>query len=244
MSAPLIGSPAFARFSTWGDGTRDMDLVGMPTYNRALVQNGGALLFIPLDLSGDALRGIYDKLDGLLLTGGVDVHPNEYGEAMETFCGEIDPLRDAAELKIARWALAERKPILAICRGVQVLNVAAGGTLYQDVEAQYPDPIPHRRLVNGEPENAPHPIAIVEGSRLARALGGATATVNSGHHQAVKAIGAGLHATAQAADRLTEAIEATDPGVFVLGMQFHPEQLLDEQPPMHGIFRAFVSACR
>ncbi len=244
MSTPLIGIPGFTAVTVWGDGVRDMEFRGMPTYCRALELNGGAAMFIPLDLSAEALRGIYDQIDGLLLTGGVDVHPNEYGEAVEPCCGEIDPLRDAAELKIARWALADKKPLLAICRGSQVVNVAAGGSLYQDIEAQYPDPIPHRRLVNGEPENAPHPIAITDGSRLARALGGTTATVNSGHHQAIKAVGAALQATARAADQLTEAIEARDPSAFVLAMQFHPEQMLDEQPRMHGIFRDFVNACK
>lgn len=214
-------------------------------YSRAVDRNGGVPMLVPLDLSPDALRALYESADGVLLAGGDDLHPANYGESIQPHCGAPDALRDATELKIARWALDERKPLLGICRGLQMINVASGGTLYQDVDTEYPDPITHRvRGEQGMPINAPHPVAITEGSRLANALGATTVTVNSGHHQAVKDVGNGLQVTARASDQLIEGAESSDPERYILAVQFHPELLVDEDPRMNGIFRDFIAACR
>ncbi|MBI5880382.1 MAG: gamma-glutamyl-gamma-aminobutyrate hydrolase family protein [Chloroflexi bacterium] len=242
MTRPLIGIPTATTLTEhyWARVVYDV----VAAYSRAVDRNGGVPMLIPLNLSDEALRTLYDRVDGVLLAGGDDMHPATYGESAQPHCGAPDSLRDATELKIARWALDERKPLLGICRGLQMINVATGGTLYQDVDTEYPDPIQHRiRGANGMPINAPHPIAIDEGSRLAKAIGATTAIVNSGHHQAVKDVGDGLQVIARAADQLVEAVTAVADERYILAVQFHPELMIDDEPRMNGIFRDFVNAC-
>ena len=243
MSRPIIGIPTSSARTEYFWARLMYNAVA--AYSRALDRNGGVPMLIPLDLSDDALRALYERADGVLLAGGDDLHPGNYGEDAQPHCGPADSLRDATELKLARWALADRKPVLGICRGLQTVNIAAGGTLYQDIEVEYPDPIQHRIPgADGMPGNAPHLIAIDEDSRLARAIGATSATVTSGHHQAVKDLGDGLHVTARAADRIVEAAESADPARYLLAVQFHPELMIDDEPRMNGIFRSFVDACR
>ncbi|MBI5880381.1 MAG: gamma-glutamyl-gamma-aminobutyrate hydrolase family protein [Chloroflexi bacterium] len=241
MSRPLIGIPMYSNIND--PQRRRLNYSGTSTYSRALDLNGGLPVFIPLELDEQSLREIYTKLDGLLLSGGVDVHPQHYGEEVESFCGEIDPLRDATELTVTRWALADKKPVLAICRGVQMLNVASGGSLHQDIESQHPDPIAHRSVSHLETE-APHTIAIAPGSRLAHAVGTTTWVTNSYHHQALKHVPDYMHITARASDQIVEAVEGDDPSVYVLGVQFHPEMMVDDDARAHGIFRDFIGACQ
>lgn len=242
MKRPLIGIPTESRRSEtfWSRLSYEM----VAAYSRALDRAGGAPLFIPLDLSDEALRALYEQVDGVLFAGGEDVHPANYGESPQPYCGPADASRDAAELKLAHWALSEDKPVLGICRGIQLLNVALGGTLYQDVETEYPDPIQHRIAgADGTPRNAPHPIAIEDGSRLARAIGSEPIEVTSGHHQAVKSLGARLTVSARAADRLVEAAESADPARYIVAVQFHPELMMDAEPRVNGLFKDFVNAC-
>src|SRR5919201_1964542 len=173
---PLIGIPA----RTVLDVNSGFKFSGIPfTYTRSVERAGGAPVLIPLNLSEDTLRSIFMHLDGLLLAGGVDVHPKEFGEEVEDFCGEIDVARDAIELHVTRWALAEAKPIFGVCRGVQMLNVAAGGSLYQDIPTQLDTPLFHNYR-KGDPYNLrAHAIQIESESRLARALGTTEIEVNS-----------------------------------------------------------------
>ncbi len=233
---PLIGIPT--RTQVEGDLTRYAVLA---TYTRALDLAGGAPVSIPLNLAEETLRAIFERLDALLLQGGVDIHPREYGESVEPFCGEIDAARDATELRLARWALAESMPILGICRGIQTLNVAAGGTLYQDIAAQLNSPIRHPHIKGDPYDRLAHSIEIDAHSRLARMLGTTRIEVNSLHHQALKTIAPGLRVTARAPDGVVEAVEAED-ARFVVGVQFHPEWMLDGEARMLNIFRAFVAA--
>lgn len=216
----------------------------LATYTRAVDLAGGAPIQIPLNLSDGTLRAIFERLDGLLLQGGVDVHPKEYGEEVALYCGEIDLARDATELRLTRWALARRKhlPILAICRGIQLLNIAAGGSLYQDIAAQLHGRLNHPHI-KGNPYDFPaHSIEIDCQSRLARALGTTQLKVNSLHHQALKEIAPGFHVTARAPDGIVEGIEPDDPRQFALAVQFHPEWMIESDPRMLGIFRTFVRA--
>jgi putative glutamine amidotransferase len=221
---------------------RNLSFSGGPNYSHALELNGGAAIFIPLKLGDESLRVIYERLDGVLLAGGEDVHPNEYGEEVAPYCGEIDVARDAVEFRLARWALHDRKPLLAICRGAQVLNVAAGGSLCQDIDSLHPDPIAHR-WNHAEHADRWHPVRVEAGSRLAEAFGATEVMVNSAHHQALKAVPELLHVTAITSDRIVEAAESRDES-FVLAVQFHPERMLDREPRANGIFRSFVDACR
>jgi putative glutamine amidotransferase len=232
---PLIGIPT--RTQIEGDLTR---YTALATYTRALDLAGGAPVLIPLNLSEPTLRAIFERLDGLLLQGGVDVHPREYAEEIAPYCGEIDPARDATELRITRWALEKRLPILAICRGIQLLNIAAGGSLYQDIAAQLPGKLHHPHVKGNPYDFHAHTIAIEHSSRLARALGATQIEVNSLHHQALKQIAPGFHVTARAPDGIVEGIEADDPRQFALAMQFHPEWMIDDDARMLGIFQEFM----
>jgi len=169
------------------------------------------------------------------------VHPGEYGEPVEPFCGEIDTARDAVELRLLCWALEKPLPILGICRGIQMLNVAAGGSLYQDIAAQLSNALYHPHIKGNPYHFRAHPIEIVHSSRLARALGTLNIEVNSLHHQAVKQVALGFHVIARAPDGVVEGIEADD-GRFALGVQFHPEWMIDDDARMVRIFQEFVQA--
>jgi len=211
------------------------------TYTRAVELAGGAPIAIPLQLTEETLSGIFAHLDGLLLAGGADVHPSEFGEEVAPFCGEIDRASDIVELNLLRWAMREQMPILGICRGLQMLNVAAGGTLYQDIAAQIPGALRHEH-VQGDPHNRlAHSIEIEAQSRLARALGATRLAVNSQHHQAIKQVAPEWRVVARAPDGIVEGIESPN-GQFVVGVQFHPEWLVDDDARMVRLFKEFVDA--
>lgn len=190
-------------------------------------------------------RDVLTKVDGLLLTGGGDVDPAFYGENRHDSVEDAEPGRDEFEIDLARRAMAADVPLLAICRGSQVLNVAAGGTLVQDIPSSVDTQVRHSVQ---EPKNADcHDIAIVGGSRLASALGETVAAacscrVNSRHHQSVGRLGRGLVVSARAEDGVIEAIEA--PGcAFCLGVQWHPENFW-QSGEFSPLFEAFVEAAR
>jgi putative glutamine amidotransferase len=184
-------------------------------------------------------------LDGLLLTGGADIDPRYYGELVRPDAGvKIDAQRDAAELLLTRAALAAELPIFGICRGIQTLNVAAGGSLHQDLGALPLDPSVHQQGAPGKADWEPaHAIAVTPGSRLASVLGGRRAEVNSFHHQAVKVLAADLVATAEAPDGVIEALEhRTHP--FVVAVQWHPERMVDHYAGQRRLFEALIDAAR
>lgn len=178
---------------------------------------------------------------GILLPGGIDIDPTRFGEQPHPRCGQIDPIWDELDLTVASWALENGVPIFAICRGIQVLNVAAGGTLVQDIESQVRDPIKHQQ--QAPRWYATHDVSIQPGSRLAAMLGGRSLRVNSFHHQAVRQVGAGLRVAAAAPDGVIEAIEGTT-SPFVLGVQWHPELMVDHYPAAQKLFDEFVQAAR
>lgn len=212
------------------------------SYVKAVILAGGAPLMIPLGPDADQLRSIYEGLDGILLSGGGDISPAHYHEDTHESVWGIDPDRDAVEFTLARWALDEGKPLLAVCRGIQVVNVAAGGSLYQDISTQVPDAIEHVYFP-GYPRNyIAHRVHLVPGSLLGRIVGSEEIGVNSLHHQAAKVVAPGLIPVAQAPDGVIEGLEKPD-HPFALGVQWHPEELTD-QAPMRRIFEAFVSAAQ
>jgi putative glutamine amidotransferase len=235
---PVIGiltrqdhSTAWAGYRLYGQGS---------VYSQSVALAGGAPILIPLELSERAWRGIYRRLDGLLLPGGVDVDPEHYGEEPHPRLGAVNDALDEAELVLARWALEDDLPLLGICRGIQLINVAAGGSLYQDLATQYPGASRHRFGPPQYPrEHRGHPVHIEPGSRLADAVGALDVPVNSRHHQAVKGIAPGFVVTARAPDGVIEGLEK--PGApFTVGVQWHPENLADDDPQMLGLFQAFV----
>ena len=233
---PLIGIPT----RTYVDGAITRFAV-VSTYTRALELAGAAPIAIPLQLGEETLSTIYARLDGLLIAGGVDVHPSEFGEEVEPFCGEIDRERDVVELQLLRWAIQQDMPVFGICRGIQMLNVAAGGTLYQDIDAQVEHALPHEH-VKGDPYNRlTHSVDIDPQSQLARAFGTMRLDVNSLHHQSVKQVAPDFHIVARAPDGIVEGIERLN-GSFAVGVQFHPEWLIDDDARMVELFKHFVDA--
>jgi putative glutamine amidotransferase len=214
-------------------------------YVRVLVSAGAVPWIIPL-IQDDAatLRGIYDRLDGVFLPGGVDLDPSAYDEAPNNLVGRTDPARDEIELSLTRWALEDGKPLLAVCRGIQVVNVAAGGTVHQDLASQLPGAIKHDYFPRRGQYNRDllaHDVEVTDGSRLASLLGASTVQVNSMHHQGIKQLAPGLLSTAHAPDGLIEGLESPN-GHFLLGVQWHPEALVERDPRMHRLFTAFIQA--
>jgi putative glutamine amidotransferase len=200
---------------------------------------------VELDPSRDAVPAALAACDGLLLTGGADIDPSIYGDAERHSTVELAPERDAYELALARAAMARQLPVLAICRGVQVLNVAAGGTLVQDLPSQQPSDLQHSLV---EPKDAiAHDVAVAPGTQLASVLGERLSSdgriaVNSRHHQAVRDVAPGFVTSAVAPDGVIEAIERPD-GPFCIGVQWHPENFwrTGEFAPL---FRRFVESAR
>ena len=215
-------------------------------YVQVLTSAGAIPWVIPL-LEGNeaALRGIYERLDGLFLPGGVDVDPAAYGEPRTTLCGRTDAARDWTEVLLSRWALADRKPVLAVCRGAQLVNVAEGGSLYQDVAAQHPEAIKHDHFPVGgrRRDELAHEVHLAPGSRLQRLLATESLAVNSMHHQGIARLAPGLVPVATSPDGLIEGVEAAN-GQFLIGVQWHPEDLVDVDPRMARLFAAFIEAAR
>jgi putative glutamine amidotransferase len=173
------------------------------------------------------------------------VEPTAYGQERSDLCGRTDSARDAVEIALARWAVADGKPLLGVCRGLHILNVALGGTLHQDTAACVPDSIKHDYFPTQgfERDLLAHDVDVRSGSRLADSLGSGAVRVNSMHHQAINDLGRGLRITAVAPDGLIEAIETTSPDAFGVAVQWHPEALIDHDAATLDLFRAFVDSC-
>jgi putative glutamine amidotransferase len=212
-------------------------------YYTALASVGAAPVMIPLLVHDvEALRGIYDALDGVFIAGGVDVDPATYHEPRQELCGRTDLDRDGVEVLFTKWARADGKPVFGVCRGLQIINVAAGGTLYQDCE-YFNGAIKHDYFPNAgyARDYLAHSVTVESDTRLHEIFGADEVAVNSMHHQGLNRIADGLVASAFAPDGLVEAVEA--PGdAFVVGVQWHPEMLVDSDPGTRRLFEAFVVA--
>ena len=208
--------------------------VAQSKYMESLARAGAGMRWVELN---DPEQAVQDALtcDGLLLPGGGDMDPKFYGQERIPACGEPNLLRDAAEPLLLRAFLAADKPVLGICRGIQVMNAVLGGDLYQDIKPF--EHLPH----NGHWAKV-HTVTVRRGTLLSRILGQDTVLVNSQHHQAVDRVAPGFTLAALSEDGIVEAIEKPDAG-FCLGVQWHPEWLSDADPAMQGLFDAFVNAC-
>ena len=208
--------------------------VAQSKYIESLARAGAGMRWVELN---DPEQAVQDALtcDGLLLPGGGDMDPKFYGQERLPACGEPNLLRDAAEPLLLRAFLAADKPVLGICRGIQVLNAVLGGNLYQDIKPF--EHLPH----NGHWAKV-HTVTVRRGTLLSRILGQDTVLVNSQHHQAVDRVAPGFTLAALSEDGIVEAIEKPD-ARFCLGVQWHPEWLSDADPAMQGLFDAFVNAC-
>ncbi|MEP7067272.1 MAG: gamma-glutamyl-gamma-aminobutyrate hydrolase family protein [Gemmatimonadota bacterium] len=214
-------------------------------YVDVLTQVGAIPWIIPLSQDMETLRAVYERLDGVFLPGGVDMDPDQYSESRLPACGVTDADRDRVEVAFVRWAMAERKPVLAVCRGVQVLNVASGGTLYQDLAEWCESAIKHDYWPN-EPrqrQDLVHEVSVEPGTHLASIMGAGKTTVNSMHHQGIKKLAPGLVVNSRAPDGLIEGVEGSD-DAFLLGVQWHPEELVEIDPANRRLFESFIEAAR
>lgn len=212
-------------------------------YVDVLTQAGALPWVVALTRDMATLRAVYERLDGVFLPGGVDMDPSTYRESKLAVCGPTDPDRDRVEIALVQWAMAERKPLLAVCRGVQVLNVAAGGTLYQDLEHWTADPIKHDYWPSDghHRDDLVHEIRVERGTQLASIMGAGVSTVNSMHHQGVKTLAPSLVPNAYAPDGLIEGVEGRD-DAYLLGVQWHPEELVEQAQSARRLFESFIEA--
>lgn len=208
--------------------------VAQSKYMESLARAGAGMRWVELS---DPEQAVQDALtcDGLLLPGGGDMDPKFYGQERIPACGEPNLLRDAAEPLLLRAFLAADKPVLGICRGIQVMNAVLGGDLYQDIK-------PFEHLPHNDHWAKVHTVTVRRGTLLSRILGQDTVLVNSQHHQAVDRVAPGFTLAALSEDGIVEAIEKPN-ARFCLGVQWHPEWLSDADPAMQSLFDAFVNAC-
>ena len=216
----------------------------MSSYIESIMEAGGMPILIPLTRDMDLLREIYDSVDALLFPGGEDVHPKFYNETPHPKLGTTSEIRDIVEIQLIRWAYEDNKPVLGICRGIQVINVALGGSLVQDIGDQAPSPLEHRTPESRSMwDSGAHEISVAQDSKLASVLGKERVTVNSLHHQAVKSLAPTLVKTAEASDGTVEALEAKGKNFFI-ALQCHPEMLWQKSSDRDWLklFRAFIQA--
>ena len=204
------------------------------------LENAGLVPLIVPPLSNErAAAAVLDSVAGLVLTGGEDVDPARYGEERHEKVRSVNAARDATEAALVEEAKARGMPVLAICRGIQILNVALGGTLVQDIASQCKTDISHDE--EGPRDSRSHEIAVDPGSLIATAIGTEHLTVNSFHHQSVKRVAEGMRVTARSPDGIVEGLESTDKEWWVMAVQWHPEEMTDSAEPWdRGLFSAFA----
>ena len=238
LSSPIVAVTATTRLV---DGVERVRLNS--AYVRALESVGLVPVIVPPSASSDAVLRVLDVVAGLVLSGGEDVDPSRYGAAPHPELGPVNCARDDTEIALSGRARALELPTLAICRGIQVMNVALGGTLVQDLPSERRGTASHD--VDDERDSRVHGVRIDPDSRLASILGAQSVRVNSIHHQAVDRLGEAMRITARADDGTVEGVESDDPSWWMVGVQWHPEELTTTPEPWdRRLFAAFAAACR
>ena len=233
---PLIGLPTLAI----PPGPKPPRYGINQTYVRALAAAGCAPVLIPILDDDERLRAIYERLDGIVFPGGADVAPHQYGEEPIDNLNVVESERDRVELRLARWAFDDDLPTLGICRGQQLINVALGGTLFQDLIHQGATTVEHSDKDGRARNKLIHRVRIDPESRLAQLIDETGVEVNSLHHQAVKDVASALRVTGTADDGVIEALESPDRR-FLIAVQWHPEEI-DDVPWVRRLFEGFVRA--
>jgi putative glutamine amidotransferase len=233
---PLIGLTATRVNNRYGFLSSEVK----EAYTQAVINAGGIPVIVPLGLPASTLKDTLGRLDGVLLTGGGDIAPERYGSHPHPLVAEVDKGRDQEEIQVFQDAVQAGLPVLGICRGLQVVNVALGGTLYEDILDQRPGAIQHEYSLKKPRTYLAHTVHLNGSGRLASILGGPEIQVNSLHHQGIRRLAQGLQASAYAPDDLVEAVELPGPG-FVLAVQWHPEWMQDD-PGMRRLFAEFVAS--
>ncbi|MDY6793386.1 MAG: gamma-glutamyl-gamma-aminobutyrate hydrolase family protein [Thermodesulfobacteriota bacterium] len=238
--APVIGIPGYWHESE--DILGNQSTAVPDSYIRALLKVDAIPLILPVIQSRKILKQLFQMIDGLLLIGGPDLDPVHYHQSAHKGLRKVTPARDSMEIQVSHWALEADLPIMAICRGIQVLNVVAGGTLWQDIASQLPHAAKHDYYPDYPKDLLSHTVKMLPGSRLAEIIGEGDASVNSLHHQAIDKLGQGLHAVAHAPDGIIEAVEGIDAS-WIVGVQWHPEWLIESDHRMVTLFKYFGEAC-
>lgn len=223
--------------------TKSSDLFMRASYQRAVTCFGGIPVILPLEPTTEDYPRLAEAFDGFIFTGGPDIHPFYFGEETKKGCGSSSELRDYLELTLFHEILKTHKPILGICRGLQLLNIALGGNIYQDLNSQLstPSDIAHNQpLAYNLPS---HRVHIDPSSHLYKVMGVREAAVNSMHHQAVKDLAPGLSVCAYSSDGLIEAVEMPKHKFFI-GVQWHPEQLYLKDPSAGRLFQSLIQAAQ
>jgi putative glutamine amidotransferase len=233
---PLVGLPTLAI----PPGPKPPRFGINQSYVRALTAAGCAPVLIPLIDDDERLRAIYDRLDGIVFPGGADVAPQEYGEEPIGDLNVVEAPRDRIELTLARWAFADDLPTLGICRGQQVLNVALGGSLWQDLRHQGVTSVDHSDADGRARTAMMHRVRLDPDSRLAQLIDETSVEVNSLHHQAVKTVAPPLKVTGTSPDGVIESLESDDRR-FLIAVQWHPEEI-DGLPWIQRLFAGFARA--
>ena len=235
---PIVGIPCSSYPDSWFTPANGNAI----SYLRALEAAGAIPALIHQTRDAAVLAAHYERCDALVFAGGEDVGPQHYGAAPHPRLGPTNPIQDENEIALARRAVAEGKPVFGICRGVQLLNVALGGTLFQDIPSECPNTLGHSLSTDQRDMSfLAHPLALAEDCWLAECLGAAGLTVNTLHHQALRDIAPGLRVVGRAPDGIVEVVEAAGRG-FVLGVQCHPEELWERADPRwERVFARFVA---
>ena len=210
-------------------------------YHKSVAANGGIPIILPY-INPEISLETLGLCDGIILSGGEDVDPKLFNQDPHHHLGPTTPERDLAEIAIVKYALENDIPLLAICRGVQILNVALGGTLIQDIPSQVIEPIQHSQKIDRSQDT--HWVTISKNSRLFEIVGSGSdrVRVNSLHHQAIGEVAKDLRIVAQSSDGIVEAVEYRHPTTFTVGIQWHPESMASTNPAMNNLFAEFIKS--
>ena len=236
MPAPLIGITTYRTFNRYGYP----QICLSEAYIASLAQAGALPVLVPLGLSETALDELVSRLDGVLFSGGGDVEPVRYGSQPHHLVDNVDLDRDRVELRLLQKTVSAGQPFLGICRGLQLINVGLGGTLYEDILDQKPGSLHHATSDDLPRNHLAHPVKLEADSKLSKILAFPELQVNSLHHQGIRSLASGLKPTAYSPDGIIEAFELPNYR-YGLAVQWHPEWL-QEHPPMQALFRSFVEA--
>ncbi|MEH7417935.1 gamma-glutamyl-gamma-aminobutyrate hydrolase family protein [Neobacillus drentensis] len=235
MNKPIIGiTGAYVNHNQFMEG-----VYVHHDYHKAIASNGGIPIILPY-INAELAIEMMPLCDGIILSGGEDVDPLFYGEDPHPQLGPTTRERDLAEISIAKYALENNIPLLAICRGIQILNVALGGTLLQDISSQVKEPIQHSQKVARSSET--HWVNIQKDSKLFQILDSEQVRVNSLHHQSINKVAKDLRVVAESSDGIVEAVEYIYPSTFTVGVQWHPESMVNTNDQMNNLFVEFIKS--
>ena len=238
----MRNAPTVAVTATSEPGKRYQEIRIHKAYTDALLGAGLIPLVVP-PMTAAKAKALLESVDGLVLTGVEDIDPDYFGEPRHPATGTAHDLRDECELALARAAAERKMPTLAICRGIQVLNVALGGSLVQDIPTEVPGAIRHS--AETARSQRVHGVKVAAGSRLGGIVGANAIATNSFHHQSVARLAPGLSTTATSEDGVVEAVESADPAWWAVGVQWHPEELVNTPDDWdRRLFAAFAEAVR